>query len=121
MDADNLKRFGSIDLALAAYNAGPEAVRKAGGVPRIAETQDDVKRIMAAGQAGDARVPTSGLDALPTIPVVSAAQAQMQMQMQIRVAFDPLTVLLKYPGGQVQRERVAVRPKFDGINRGQRR
>jgi peptidoglycan DL-endopeptidase CwlO len=28
-----LKRFGSLDLALAAYNAGPTAVEKAGGAP----------------------------------------------------------------------------------------
>ncbi len=31
--------FGSWRLALAAYNAGPEAVRQAGGIPDYAETQ----------------------------------------------------------------------------------
>jgi soluble lytic murein transglycosylase-like protein len=31
-----LDRFGSVDLALAAYNAGPTAVERAGGAPTIA-------------------------------------------------------------------------------------
>jgi hypothetical protein len=41
-----LDRFGSYDLALAAYNAGPSTVEQAGGVPDIPETQQYVKRIM---------------------------------------------------------------------------
>jgi soluble lytic murein transglycosylase-like protein len=31
-----LDRFGTVDLALAAYNAGPTAVERAGGAPTIA-------------------------------------------------------------------------------------
>lgn len=38
-------RFGSWRLALAAYNAGPEAVEKHGGVPPYAETKAYVKAI----------------------------------------------------------------------------
>ena len=39
-------RFGSWKLALAAYNAGPEAVDSAGGVPDYSETQDYVAAIL---------------------------------------------------------------------------
>lgn len=41
-----LDKFGAIPLALAAYNAGPGAVRKAGGIPRNAETPNYVKRVL---------------------------------------------------------------------------
>lgn len=37
-----LDRFGDIDLALAAYNAGPGKVAAAGGVPAIEQTRDYV-------------------------------------------------------------------------------
>jgi soluble lytic murein transglycosylase-like protein len=41
-----IDRFGSLDLALAAYNAGPSAVEKAGGAPTTA-TLRYVKNIEA--------------------------------------------------------------------------
>jgi soluble lytic murein transglycosylase-like protein len=40
-----LDRFGSVHLALAAYNAGPGAVTKAGGIPRNRETPGYVRSV----------------------------------------------------------------------------
>jgi hypothetical protein len=41
-----LRRFDEdIDLALAAYNAGPEAVRRHGGVPGYPETEQYIRRV----------------------------------------------------------------------------
>lgn len=52
--AQMLQRFeGDLPRALAAYNAGPEAVQRYGGVPPYAETQAYVRAIMA-------RVATAG-------------------------------------------------------------
>ena len=47
-----ITHFGSVEKALAAYNAGPGAVQKFGGVPPYAETQRYVRKIL--NDAGNA-------------------------------------------------------------------
>jgi soluble lytic murein transglycosylase len=43
---DMLDRFGDLEIALAAYNAGPEAVDRYSGVPPFPETLDYVSRVL---------------------------------------------------------------------------
>jgi soluble lytic murein transglycosylase-like protein len=60
---DLLRRFGSVPLALAAYNAGPGAVARCGCVPPYPETQAYVARILGLLRgAGDASGLGTGLD-----------------------------------------------------------
>ncbi len=60
---DLLRRFGSVPLALAAYNAGPGAVSACGCVPPYPETQAYVTRILGLlNGAGDSAGLATGLD-----------------------------------------------------------
>lgn len=60
---DLLRRFGSVPLALAAYNAGPGAVSGCGCVPPYPETQAYVTRILGLlDGAGDSAGLATGLD-----------------------------------------------------------
>ncbi len=56
--AGHMRQFGSVPLALAAYNAGPGAVQRHGGVPPYPETQAYVARILAL--AGGAAMISGG-------------------------------------------------------------
>jgi soluble lytic murein transglycosylase-like protein len=49
--ARDLERFGRVELALAAYNAGPGAVHAHGGVPPYAETQRYVEKVLNSMEA----------------------------------------------------------------------
>ena len=49
---DQFERFGQWDLALAAYNAGPNAVARYRGVPPFRETQVYIRRILRSLSPG---------------------------------------------------------------------
>jgi soluble lytic murein transglycosylase-like protein len=74
-----LDRFGGDPAqALAAYNAGPGAVAKFGGIPPYAETQNYVKSVLAFAdqyRAGATTAPVAAAPALPaaTAPVLASA------------------------------------------------
>src|SRR3546814_1699537 len=59
-----LDKFGQIHLALAAYNAGPGAVMRAGGIPRNNETPGYVRSVLGRWQAIRSEEHTSELQSL---------------------------------------------------------
>jgi soluble lytic murein transglycosylase-like protein len=56
---------GKVELAIAAYNAGPGAVEKHGGIPPFAETRDYVRRVLALWRGAEMNLPAAASILLP--------------------------------------------------------
>lgn len=74
--ADSYKKFGSWELALAAYNAGGGAVGQYGGIPPYPETQNYVQRIMS-DFSGNEKAYASESSKLPPAPEVPIGTTQV--------------------------------------------
>ncbi len=95
---DLLQRFrGDLTLALAAYNAGEEAVRSYGGIPPYAETQEYVRRIRALYEGVEVPGPAPA-------PAVSRAPQRIYRE----VAADGTVTFTNVP----PRPTVPVKPAF---------
>lgn len=101
-----------VRLALAAYNAGPNAVRRHGGIPPYRETQDYVRRITRAYQSALERPaprparPAVTAPATPSAPPVVLSRnttgADVNLPIERPVAPEPPVVLSRHtPGADV--------------------
>ena len=70
-----LNRFGTVPLALAAYNAGPGAVQKYGGIPPYRETQNYVVKISGYYNAYAAKI--TGVDSVGTLTASEMSIAEL--------------------------------------------
>ena len=67
-----IDRFGSIPLALAAYNAGPGAVLRYGGIPPYRETQNYVATILSRWQPPALTATAAAIaKAAPVVPIIN--------------------------------------------------
>lgn len=90
--ADLLRRFRSdLRLALAAYNAGPEAVARHKGVPPYTETQNYVHSILGVYRGGEAPRLMGGFGRAPVPaarPVTVSAESSGTMISNVRRSGD---------------------------------
>ena len=80
-----MDRFGSAELALAAYNAGPHRVVEYGGVPPFRETRAYVKRIAAIYERLTGEAPP----AAPTVPTADTPRTMTFTAVEGSTAPDP--------------------------------
>lgn len=104
--SQQLQRFdGNIVFALAAYNAGPGAVEKYGGVPPFAETQHYVKVIPEKYNSYLAAV--GGIDAKGTIDPVLLASSTLSLTADAAMIYGGHTQAMVASAAQRLRSIVA--------------
>jgi soluble lytic murein transglycosylase-like protein len=91
--AQQLKRFGTVPLALAAYNAGPGRVQQYKGIPPWDETQNYVKTIMGNYQRATGLL---GADSAAPAARAPAARAPAAPAGSGYVPAEPVRGLLDY-------------------------
>jgi soluble lytic murein transglycosylase-like protein len=74
-----IDHFGDLTKAVAAYNAGPGAVEKYGGIPPYAETERYVRNVLADARTGDVRGVRPGMSSVPSSRVQSTQGLQMAL------------------------------------------
>lgn len=111
-----IERFeGRIELALAAYNAGPGAVERFGGVPPYRETRDYVARVLALWRGG------SSPAAAPARPDVRLASwppggAARPSGLPARPTLRPASERSLVPARPVGWRRGAERPRLTNVD-----